>query len=215
MVTHTWTYANADDLPGLENLLIQAFKEKPDFNDLFPSEEGARAWMRSMYAVSIDPPAVNRHCEPWQERKVLVIRDEDGRVISSIVYFIIKPDDKGLWAWNKRFPPPSPEMGLDSNVIAKIFANTELKSAKFMGDEPHIYVELAITLETHQRRGYMGKLLDIGNELADQMGYPLFLVSSKAGKPGYLKKGYELLDPDETIPYAMLRKKQSNRLQDN
>ncbi len=40
----------------------------------------------------------------------------------------------------------------------------------------------------------MGMLLDMGNELADEMDYPMFLTSSVMGKPGYLRKGYEVLE---------------------
>ncbi|KAH8681680.1 hypothetical protein BX600DRAFT_447124 [Xylariales sp. PMI_506] len=212
MAGYDWSYATAEDVPGMAELWLQALKERPEFGDVFSREEDARSWIRSIYEVSIDPPILPHHYEPWQERKVLVIRDNDGSILSTVVYFIVQPEDKGLLAWNKRLPPPRPEMGINETGIAHIYSAAEMKSAKYMGTESHIYVDLAITHPDHQRKGYMGKLLDVGSQLADDLDYPLFLVSSKAGKPGYLKKGYELLDLDDTAnPYPMLKKKKSDR----
>ncbi|KAH8900632.1 hypothetical protein GQ53DRAFT_835592 [Thozetella sp. PMI_491] len=203
----SWSYGTLDDVPYLVDLMFEAFNG-PFFNAIFPDNEGGRAFIRRMYEACINPPPAGQPC---QDRKLVVVRDNDGKVLSSVVYFIVKPDDKGLWQWKKRFPAPTPEMGLDEGKMDAFFAVPEGLSAKFVGEQCHIYVESAVTLTDHQRKGYMTTLLKMGNQLADDLDYPLFLVASPAGQPGYLNSGYEVLQADAPGPMPMLRKKKSER----
>ncbi|KAH8884935.1 hypothetical protein GQ53DRAFT_810482 [Thozetella sp. PMI_491] len=200
----TWSYATRDDLPGLVDLMYAAFAS-PECYEIFHDDEGGRAFIRAMYEAAICPPPPG---QPWQQRKVVVIRDDDGKVLSSVIYYIVRPEDKGLWPWSKRFPEPTPDMGLDKKVLDEFYTGALVQSAKYVGEQPHIYVNSAVTLPSHQRKGYMSTLLDVGNQLADELDYPLFLMATVTGMSGYLKKGYGPLGTGG----AMLRKKKSERI---
>ncbi|KAH8886546.1 hypothetical protein GQ53DRAFT_750557 [Thozetella sp. PMI_491] len=206
----TWSYATPEDVPGLTNLLL-GLLTGPRFQHIFPEAQGTQDFVRTIYDCSVNPPPAGS--QPWQDRKVVVVRDDDGKILSSIVYYICRPEDKGFWLWKKRFPPPTPEMGLDEGVLDQLFGNAENFSAKYMGEEPHIYVEFAVTQADHRRKGYMGMLLDMGNQLADDMDYPMFLLSSAMGKAGYLRREYEILEGgDGPGPCPMIRKRKSERM---
>ncbi|KAH8647334.1 hypothetical protein BX600DRAFT_503477 [Xylariales sp. PMI_506] len=209
----TWSYAKPEDALDLTDLLFEVFKG-PGFDALFPGE-GGRAFMQAMYEVN---------GKPWQERKVLVVRDGDGKIISSVICYFIRPEDNGLWIWQKRNPPPTHEMGLNEEAVNGYLSVTNTLVDKYLGKEPFIFspvglfltsipvVECAMTHPDHQKKGYMSTLLDVGNQLADELDYPIFLLASEQGKPGYLKKGYEVVDATVTFPGSpMLRKKKSDR----
>jgi GNAT superfamily N-acetyltransferase len=78
---------------------------------------------------------------------------------------------------------------------------------------PATDLEVVATYETVRRRGYGTILLELGNKLADEMDYPLYLDSEKDAKGLYLKVGYhELTDIAKSSPLApLMRPRRSER----
>ncbi|KAH8678296.1 hypothetical protein BX600DRAFT_545903 [Xylariales sp. PMI_506] len=202
--------ARLEDLPGLVDLFFEAY-DSPEVHRIFPKNEGGRAYVCALYEASIRGPTAG---QVWQDRKAMLIRDGDGRVLSSVIFFFVRAEDSGFWPWRKRYPVPTLEMGIDEALLDELFSMAEVKSAEHLGQLPHIYVGFGCTLIDQQRKGHMGKLLEAGHKMADELDWPMFLTSSEVGKPVYLKKGYELLEPDSGVSCPMMRKKKSERDKD-
>lgn len=74
-------------------------------------------------------------------------------------------------------------------------------------------LEVIATHESARKRGYGTMLLELGNKMADDMDYALYLDAEKDAKDLYLKVGYkEIADVAQKSPLSpLLRKKKSER----
>ena len=74
-------------------------------------------------------------------------------------------------------------------------------------------VEVIVTADIERHKGYGSKLMQLGNDVADEMDYICYLDSEKDAKGVYEKCGYVAnTDVDQTSPLAaMVRPKKSQR----
>ncbi|PVI03776.1 acyl-CoA N-acyltransferase [Periconia macrospinosa] len=89
---------------------------------------------------------------------------------------------------------PVPDRENDSAVSIELQEYLARVRRKYMGTKPFVFLSLLVVHPDHQRRGAGAQLLQWGIEKADELRLPCFLESSDAGKPLYLKYGFEPLE---------------------
>ena len=74
-------------------------------------------------------------------------------------------------------------------------------------------LEVIATQESSRKKGYGTMLLEMGNKMADDIDYAIYLDSEKDATALYLKAGYDLMpEVAQKSPLApLLRKKKSER----
>ncbi len=59
-----------------------------------------------------------------------------GHVVSSALFWVVKPDDGGVWSWKKRWP--AVEKGVDEGLLDEFFASMAGQHGHIMGEKEHI-----------------------------------------------------------------------------
>jgi hypothetical protein len=75
----------------------------------------------------------------WSTAKALenlVAHNIKGKVISAAIYYIILPDDGGLWPWRKRVPSLQP--GMTESKMDEFFNPMIEQQWDLMKDEPRV-----------------------------------------------------------------------------
>jgi len=88
-------------------------------------------------------------------------------------------------------------------AIDRLSALNAIVVPKFIPDTvPTLFLKLLVVDPAYQRRGIGAALLDWGIAKAQKDGLRLALLSTKAGKRLYEKKGYELIDTSNAFHVA-------------
>ncbi|KAH8884965.1 hypothetical protein GQ53DRAFT_660700 [Thozetella sp. PMI_491] len=197
--------ATLADLPALVDIFYSGFNDD-FFADIFPPTPEGREYIRQAYEGFIKS-------EPGQQQsKVFVIRGSDvGIPISSIIFWIVRPEDGGAWSWRKRWP--TTRVGMDDAKLEEFFEGMANQHHEVMKEQEHIYLEIIATMDGHRKKGHGTTLLQLGSKLADDMNYILYLDSERDAKSLYESVGYVVQgDVEQTSPLvAMVRKKKGDR----
>lgn len=198
--------ATLSDLPRLVDIFYTGFNDD-FFEAIFPPTPEARQYISDSYEGFI-----KSRWDHGLKSNVFVTRDENGKAVSSIVYWIIPPGNGGLSPWWQRWPAAKPTMSDDA--LNEFFMGMQTQHHAVMKDKEHIYLEIVCTHERFRRRGHGTTLLEVGNKMADEMDYILYLDSEKNATKLYQKVGYALrTDVEQTSPLAaMMRPKKSQRV---
>ncbi|ORY06770.1 acyl-CoA N-acyltransferase [Clohesyomyces aquaticus] len=84
--------------------------------------------------------------------------------------------------------------GMNVEACTMFFSGLAKRKKETMGNKPHIYLHLLHTDPDFQKRGAGRALLRWGTTKADTVGLPVYLESSPAGHPFYLKHEFADID---------------------
>ncbi|PHH59724.1 hypothetical protein CDD81_2642 [Ophiocordyceps australis] len=175
--------AYASDAPRAAAIEVEAYSSNPISNIMFPTGDKTRA--DSLVSKLNASPACR-----WTKVVDTDIEAANGGnealVAFSMWYF---------WETPRNDAPPMPVWGPSANDEAcRLFYGT-LRSnwVKHMAGKPHIYLEYLHTDPKHQRRGAASLMLKWGADQADQLGLPIYLEATEAGKPQYEKHGFQTI----------------------
>ncbi|KAI1334191.1 acyl-CoA N-acyltransferase [Xylariaceae sp. FL0016] len=202
--------ATLEDVPALVATWASAFGQL-SMENLFPSEEyRARIWGKW-----ISPTPEN---EP--ECRVRVVKDEKGQVVAAAAYHIGRPgQDMAGESYRTRYPACSEFAEMNDELLHSFFTTMAISHKYAMEDKPHIFLECLICHEDHHGKGYGGALLQWGSDLAEELGYDLYLDASTKAIPLYERHGYVKQNVDaafaaiggkrpETVSTPMIRAKE-------
>ncbi|KAK1535250.1 uncharacterized protein CCOS01_04002 [Colletotrichum costaricense] len=159
--------ARLEDAPAIAEIFFKSFKSD-FFQALFPQNEYGRAYITDAYKQFM---LSKEHGS--QEGQVAVVRNEKGEPVATTLIWIIRPEDNGTWSWRKRWP--SANAGQKDELLDEFFSDMASQHDRVMGKDPHVYFELIFTDPAYLRRGYAKALLQQGTEIADKLGYPMYL----------------------------------------
>ncbi|KAI8274401.1 hypothetical protein K4K60_009710 [Colletotrichum sp. SAR11_57] len=182
MATPVVEAARIQDAPALAELFFKSFNDE-FFQTLFPQNEFGRDYMTKAYEMFMR--SKENHS---QEGQVYVIRNDEGEVVASSLVWIIRPEDNGTWSWRKRWPAAN--AGQKDELLDQFFTDMALQHDQNMGKDAHVYFELIMTDPAHKRRGCALALLQHASEIADQLGYRMYLDSDQDVVPLYERVGY-------------------------
>ncbi|KAF6795943.1 GNAT family [Colletotrichum sojae] len=175
-------HARLEDAPVLAELFLKGFNNEY-FQTLFPQNEHGREYMTRAYETFM----LSKE-RASQEGQVFVVRNEKGEPAASALIWIIRPEDNGTWSWRKRWPAANAEQ--KDELLDQFFTEMATQHEQIMGKDAHIYFELIVTDPSYQRRGFALALLQRASQIADELGYRMYLDSDKDVVPLYELAGY-------------------------
>lgn len=140
-------------------------------------------------------------------------RIKPGEPAASALIWIIRPEDNGTWSWRKRWPAVNAAqkdelvdqfftematqhehiMGRDAHICTSIPTRNHLTLASYLHFDTMLIrqdFELIVTDPAYQRRGFALALLQRASQIADEMGYRMYLDAEKDVVPLYKSVGY-------------------------
>ncbi|KAL2883314.1 hypothetical protein SGCOL_000993 [Colletotrichum sp. CLE4] len=177
--------ARLEDAPAIAEIFLKSFNSD-FFQTMFPQNEYGRAYMTNAYRHFMFS---KEHGS--QEGQVAVVRNEKGEPVATTLIWIIRPEDNGTWSWRKRWPPAN--AGQKDELLDEFFSDMASQHERVMGNSPHVYFELIFTDPAYLRRGYAQALLQRGTEIADQLGYPMYLDAEEYIVHLYSQAGFSIM----------------------
>ncbi|CAH0052073.1 unnamed protein product [Clonostachys solani] len=165
--------ATLENVSTITDTFLACFNDEY-FAELFPPTEVGVKYLHDAWTAFINDESVG----------VFMIKDEQGNA-ASVMLFFEQPGGKPPTSWTARWP--GPREGMNGPMMEEFFRDMDGQHHILMGDKQHTYVELVLTLPSHQRRGYATKLINHVVELVGET-QPLYLDS----RP-YTVKIYEQL----------------------
>ncbi|KAK1625798.1 hypothetical protein BDP81DRAFT_397572 [Colletotrichum phormii] len=102
---------------------------------------------------------------------------QEGEPVATTLIWIIRPEDNGTWSWRKRWPPAN--AGQKDELLDEFFSDMASQHERVMGNNSHVC--------------YAQALLQRGTEIADQLGYPMYLDAEEYIVHLYSQAGFSIM----------------------
>ncbi|TEA22607.1 hypothetical protein C8034_v002936 [Colletotrichum sidae] len=187
--------ARLEEASKLAEVFLKCFNDD-FFQTLFPQNAVGRTYMTKAYETFMLSKQNGS-----QEGQVFVVKNDKGEVAAGALLWIIRPEDDGTWSWRKRWPPAIDEQ--EDGLLDSFFTDMATQHEHIMGKEAHVYFELIMTDPAYQRRGYAFALLRRASQIADELGYRMYLDAEKDVMPLYNLAGYVADDKVEQTSFMV------------
>ena len=189
--------ATADDLPGLADVLADAFMHDPVYTWLLPGSRRLKSRLRTMFAVEMEQYVIRNGGTVWTTSGI------DGAVAE------LPPE-----AWEM----PKSMTGKEALQWARAFGTRlplAIRVQRAMEErhlrEPHFYVRTVGVRTEKQGRGVGSALMQPTLQRADSAGLPTYLeASSERSAALYERLGFAHIDvlelPDDGPPLWRMRR---------
>lgn len=175
--------ATPADVPGLIEVFFASFKSDRS-EKLIPSTSEGREWLSKCYMSFVNP-------EPGRPRsRVLVAKDESsGVIVGMLLFWVIHGGEGGGLGLVTRYQHElAPSMSRER--LMEWSRPMEEDNRKYMGNDAQIFLETLAVSEACRGQGLGGRLVRAVTEVADDLGYPVYLDSAVKAVPVYERCGF-------------------------
>ncbi|TDZ38706.1 hypothetical protein CTRI78_v010762 [Colletotrichum trifolii] len=199
--------ARLEEASELAKVFLKCFNDD-FFQTLFPHNAVGRTYMTKAYETFMLSKQNGS-----QEGQVFVVKNDKGSNDAPMKFHVRlrlapcsgssvpKTTELGLGASDGLPPLTDRKMGILS--LDSFFTDMAIQHEHIMGKEAHVYFELIMTDPAYQRRGYALALLRRASQIADELGYRMYLDAEKDVMPLYNLAGYVADDKVEQTSFMV------------